>query len=257
MHKFLVQKIIIILCMLHLSISLSAKVTQAKADSIAKILNSTNAVCDQSCSLYVQEHPGASLTNTIFISVLLALGAAWLYVTYKKKYIIALSSILIILVLGSYFIPPLLRSKTVPKDCPIINKSKPISSANSFIPPGNEFKQEKDSSEGSARTSPPSNEFSQASAEEFSSAEANTPTSNKNEFQSADSTSTLTSPIKVDNKVNESLIYEPVIIFFILGIIGLMIRYSWFRRTRGIFLLGGLLYLGFYRGGCSCMQNFT
>jgi len=253
MHKFLVQKIIIILCMLHLSISLNAKVTQVKADSITKILNSANAVCDQSCSLYAQEHPGASLTNTIFISILLALGAAWLYVTYKKKYIIAISSILIILVLGSYFAQPLFRSKTVPKNCPVLKKKSPISSASLFASPGNEFTQDTTNSEESARTLPPGDEFSQASTEEFSSANANTSTSNNNEFQSADSISTLTSPTKVDNKVNESLIYEPIVIFFILGIIGFMIRYSWFRKTRGLFLLGGLLYLGFYRGGCSCM----
>lgn len=32
-----------------------------------------------------------------------------------------------------------------------------------------------------------------------------------------------------------------------------MIKYPWFRKTRALFLLAGLVYLGFYRGACPCM----
>lgn len=48
-------------------------------------------------------------------------------------------------------------------------------------------------------------------------------------------------------------IVEPVVIFLIIGLISLMIHYPWFRKTRGVFLLAGLVYLGFYQGACPCM----
>lgn len=244
MYRLFILKFFIIICLLHISISLNAKVTQAKADSIERILNYTTEVCDQSCSLYTQEHPGASIANTIFISLLLVLGGAWLYLTYKKKYIIILSSILLVLVLGSYFSQPLFRSKTMPNNCPV-QKPESISAHpdNSFIAPGNEFLQDTTQKTGLPISIPSDN----------TSADSNDFSSKSNEFQSMDSVATVSIPVKTESKINQTMIYEPIIIFIILGIIGFMIRYSWFRKIRALFLLGGLLYLGFYRGACPCM----
>ncbi len=245
MRKPFNLKLFFCVCLLLTGVALHAKVSPAVADSIEGLLNHTPAGCDQSCSLYAQEHPGASLTNTIFISLLLILGSAWLYVTYKKKYIIILGSVLGTLVLGSYFAQPLFRAKTVPANCPVIQqKGVPAHSPDSFIAPGAEFAQDSVATKDSVAVK--SDEFSQASAGEFSQANS--------EFQAADSTSVNNIvPQKAERKINYTMIYEPVIIFLILGLIGLMIRYPWFRKLRGLFLLGGLLYLGFYRGACPCM----
>ncbi len=245
-------KLFFFVCMLLTGIALHAEVSPAVADSIERLLNHSPAGCDQSCSLYAQEHPGASLTNTIFISLLLVLGSAWLYVTYKKKYIIVVGSVLAALVLGSYFAQPLFRTKEIPANCPVLKQSTvPIHPADSFAAPGAEFSQDTTSAATAGNATSPG-EFTQASSDEFSSASANEFSAQNSEFQAADSSAVT--PVKEPvRKINYTMIYEPVIIFLILGLIGLMIRYPWFRKLRGLFLLGGLLYLGFYRGGCPCM----
>lgn len=247
-------KAFLFVCLLLAALALHSEVPQATADSIARILNKSPEVCDPSCSLYAQEHTGASMTNTIFISLLLILGSIWLYITYKKKYIIILGSVLGGLVLGSYFAQPLFRSNKVPANCPIIQKQGvPSHSPDSFIAPGSEFSQDSIAAKDSA-SAVSSDEFSQASGDEFSSASGGEFSQANSEFQAADPKSgNDIAPKAPVRKINYTMIYEPVIIFLILGLIGLMIRYPWFRKLRGLFLLAGLLYLGFYRGACPCM----
>ncbi len=205
-----------------------AAVSQATADSIQNILNHrAGQVCDQSCSLYAQEHNGAGLTNTLFISALLVLGTIWLYLTYKKRYIIVLGTVLVVAVAGTYFAQPYFRSKTPPSNCPEL-QVKPRAVVDTGFAPvsGGEFEK----------------------SDEFSSVDGG-------EFQSADSVQTAVAGFgntDEPEKPDYRQVYEPIVVFMILGLIGFLIRYGWFRQTRALFLLGGLVYLGFYNGGCPC-----
>jgi len=232
--------------MLLLSVSCmcNAKVSQHVADSLAQIINKVPAACDASCALYNQEHPGVSLTNTIFIGLLLIFGAIWLYYTYKKKYVLITGSLLAIIVVGSYFVRPLLASKEVPADCPIVLVNQTNSQADTtFVSPGSEFEQV-DSVEPTTDSTTIKSDFTQTT-DEF------TPAS-KDEFSTQETLKNQTTNIET-SPLNKMSIYEPIAIFIVLGIISYLIRFSWFRKIRGLILLTGLAYFGFYRGACPCM----
>lgn len=232
------KTVIIFFFLLAVKTECDARVPQAVADSIARLINQAPESCDRSCVLYDQEHPGVSLTNTVFISLLLVIGSFWLYYTYKKKYIVVSGIVLAVLVMGSYFARPLLTSGKVPDNCPIVeSKSKTDKLNTVFVKPGSEFV--------SADTSQNSDslikvnekdEFSPISTNEFSTLQDRTH-----------------SPSKVLKERMSPDVYEPIIIFILLGLIGFFIRYAWFRKMRGVVLLAGLIYLGFFRSACPCM----
>lgn len=242
---------------LAISFSGHAKVSQAVADSIANLINHAPTSCDQSCALYNQEHPGTSITNTIFIALLLVLGSVWLYFTYKKKYIIIIGSVLAVLVVGSYFARPLFVSNKVPANCPIVVKQSSSKGASTFVAPGNEFAADSTNTTGIAKKETAEADVKPVSQNEFSQASSNEFASQSNEFQAADSSTAkpaaTASVVPAEVKKNYTAIYEPIAIFLILGLIGWLIRYPWFRQIRGVILLGGLLYLGFFRSACPCM----
>ncbi len=131
---------------------------------------------------------------------------------------------------------------------------------------------------GTTQTPSGSDEFS-ATSDEFSSndsgSEAKNEAGTNDEFtQSADivngSTQTLNEPkgaISTENNSNSEkgasfewvrkneygLLYQLIVIFILVALIGLLIRYAWFRNLRGYFLLVSVVYLGFVKGGCPCM----
>ena len=229
--------------------TMSAKVSQHTADSIAALLNgNVPPGCDASCSLYAAEHPGLGLTNTLFIAALVLLGTAWMYNSQKKKYILVTGILVALLIVGSYFAAPLMRSNTnIPESCPVI-KADTKNAQNTFSAPGAEFATTDSSSDVSNDST--SNEFAADTANEFQSSEFDSVSS---EFAAADISNQTVTQTEPDKPVNTSAIYEAIAIFVILGFISLFIRYTWFRKIRGLILLIGLVWLGFYRGGCPCM----
>lgn len=272
MSKNTTYKILLATALLLLGIYVSAEVSQAYADSLSNALNSKAALppnCE-SCSLYQSESHGASISNIIFISVLIVLGASWLYITYKKKYIVVLGAVLTGLVVGSYFVAPLFQTNVNPENCPIIQPAG-HTDPNKFYTPGNEFEQatpvdvkEKKADVKENKDTASTSEFKsggdefksggdefQSAGDEFSAA--------GNEFSSAGDSSSekaaTIAPVKTPEKAiwNDPFFYEPVIIFILLGIIGFGLKYNSFRKTKGLFLLLSIAYLGFYRGACPCM----
>lgn len=243
----------------------NAKVTQHTADSIARLLNgNVPPGCDASCSLYTAEHPGMGLANTIFIALLILLGTFWLYNSYqKKKYILVVGVIAALLVTGSYFAAPLFRSTDkIPDTCPVLKPNgKTALKKDTFLAPGNEFESSTDSAlVVNAKDTITDKEFASVSGDEFQGPSGDEFKSTSDEFQPAGGEATennTTAKAQVDDikskPLNMTMIYEPVAIFFILALISFFIRYKWFRSLRGLFLLGGLLYFGFYRGACPCM----
>ena len=49
------------------------------------------------------------------------------------------------------------------------------------------------------------------------------------------------------------LLYQLSVLFLLLITISYLIKYESFRKTRGLFLLASVAYLGFYKGACPCM----
>lgn len=232
---------------------LNAAVAPATADSISRLLNKSSEVCDTSCAYYAGEHSAMGLWNSLFTFLLVVLGALWLYSTYKKKYILLIGGILGLAVATSYIYPEYLAPHTVPANCPVLPKDS--TNGKTFLPPTDEF--ESIDAAKTDTTAAATDEFTSAdNTSEFTSSEAT------DEFQSTDSefseSKTETPVVAVPAKtwqdyVKDPNIYEPVIIFLILGLISLGIRNATFRKYRGLFLLASLLYLGFYRGACPCM----
>jgi len=241
--------------LLFTAISLNATVSKATVDSIEHVLNSNIQGCDQSCSYFAGEHTSIGIGNSLLTFILIALGTVWLFVTYKKKYLIVIGSLLGLAVIGTYLYPQIQNSQNTPANCPVVqNKSGTLTDTISndvFIAPtSDEFGSPDTASVKNVAktdsTTASNDEFAPVSGDEFS--------SGGEEFASAgDEFSTAKSLPAPERKIDYKQVLEPIIIFLIIAMISLMIKYPWFRKTRGFFLLAGLLYLGFYRGACPCM----
>jgi NAD-dependent dihydropyrimidine dehydrogenase PreA subunit len=212
--------------------ALNAKVSQSTADSIGLCLNASSPVCDTSCSYYAAENKTIGLGNTIFTLLLILFGTIWLFKTYKKAFFIPIGLVLGLAVLGTYFYPTLIVKRTVPSNCPVIKQTGQTTTAFLTLTT-NELEQVAPS--GAA----PSN------LEEFQ--------STTDEFQTTSVTTEIQAKPKLLDFLQKPQVYEPMAIFLIIAFISLMIKYPWFRKTRGLFLLASIIYLGFYRGACPCM----
>jgi len=245
-NKFLA----IALFFLLFAISINAAVSSTTADSISHALNSGIQGCDKSCSYYAGEHNAIGIGNTLLTFILILSGTVWLFLTYKKKYIIVIGSLLGLAVLGTYFYPQIKNSKSSTVNCPVVlsksGTSSKIADTTFLAPTSEEFESTDTTIEKAAVDS---TKFKQSTASEdgFTPASGDEFSSTGNEFSTKDI------PVKSEKKIDYKQILEPIIIFLIIAFISLMIKYPWFRKTRGFFLLAGLLYLGFYRGACPCM----
>lgn len=248
---------------------LNAAVSPGTADSLSLLINNKN-ICDSSCANYSNEFGTLSLGNTIFTILLIIFGAVWLFTTYKKKYIIVIATALGLAVIGTYLYPQVYKNKRIPENCPLVtekHKSNLNNKTEIFQPPGDEFSQNNGS--GSEEFVEAGNEFSKngdSDTREFSEAgdefsqESN---SGSQEFsQAGDEFSSSTTsaigesgikPKTFNAYIKDPNIYEPLVLLLIVALISVFIKYPGFRKFRGVFLLAGIVYLGFLRGGCPCM----
>ena len=140
---------------------------------------------------------------------------------------------------------------------------KDTAAASAFLPSGNDFEPMAEPSKSPAaatvaeqpaaafqETKPAGDEFAVAGGE-FS--------SSTDEFKSMDATeikNDASGTASGSDKLNQKrykLLYELAVLFTLLIIIRYLIRYEAFRKTRGLFLLASVVYLGFYNGACPCM----
>lgn len=228
-----------------------AEVPKATADSIQNILNGgTNPeVACQTCSVYTGGTLVGGLSNILFMVGVIALATAWLYRTRKKKWMIAVGVLLSLALLGSYFATPLLgEPANAPEICPITapeaKKAEP-SKPSALVAPGvgDEF---------SPVSEPPpvdSNAVDSAAVgSEFESM--------SDEFQSvsAEDSKPAPPPEKTWKEwLKDPNVYDPLGIFLVIAAIAFFIRFPRFRKTRGLFLVASIVYLGFFRGACPCM----
>jgi hypothetical protein len=236
--------------------ALHAAVSSTVADSIGHVLNSQAPTCDTSCSYYAGEHSAMGLGNTLFTILLIVFGSAWLFYTYRKKIFLIAGSLLGLAVLGTYIYPEMIREKKIPADCPVAEKVAEKTAANpsNFLAPTSDEFAKAESGEEKNSTpiaSSPDTLLPHSSSDEF--------TASTDEFQSGGDDFASTEEVAVTAKTSFSdylrkpQVYEPLVIFLLIAFISLMIKYPNFRKTRGLFLLAGLIYLGFYRGACPCM----
>lgn len=199
-------------------------------------------------------------SRLILLSVIALMFAIFLYKKYNRKLYLIGGILISVLFTSLLFVRPDQHKKT--SDTCVINVSQSTiisqdtSLSDEFIAPGDEFvpAQEKDSfqkaspeitvqsiSSGKSGTLP--DEFAPPSTE-FSSADSS--------FVKEDLTSLNEDP-KSDVKPDYGLLYQLAVLFVLLIFISYFIKYEWFRKTRGLFLLASVAYLGFFKGACPCM----
>jgi len=210
-----------------------------------------------------------------FISVMLTI---FLYQKYKKKIYLLGGIALSLGLVALLFIPsqqlPISRKNCPVLVSPIVGKINDTLPSTEFLPPNEDFQQSeaKDSFEKKATTNPVDS-FQNAGVEfapvgnEFSSSGETAKEVSKttdefaapsSEFASADSTqktqTTATPEDKPEDKPTDySLLYQLAVLFSLLILISFLIKYESFRRTRGLFLMVTVVYLGFFKGACPCM----
>jgi ferredoxin len=247
------QRLGAIALLLFLLPNIHAAVAPTVADSLGQVLNAQSPACDADCAYYAGEHSSIGLSNTFFTILLIAFGSAWFFYTYKKKIIIIVGSLLSLTVLGTYLYPEMIREKEIPANCPAAQHlGKTSANTTDFLPPTNdEFAT---TLSGEKNTATP-----KTSSLDKVLPKTATAVTIADEFQSTDGEFTSSENILPNTKTSFSdylrkpQVYEPLIIFLLIAFISLMIQYPAFRKTRGLFLLGALFYLGFYRGACPCM----
>jgi NAD-dependent dihydropyrimidine dehydrogenase PreA subunit len=226
----MLRKILISALLAIAFISVDAKVSKHTADSIADMLNKREAVCNKTCPLYESENPKAGIVNTLFIDVLAIIGTVWLYSNYKKKYFIGIGVGLVVVVTGSL----LLRGNNKSEKCIEYEEGNYKVFADAKKPAADgglsDF-QQMDSTVPASPSTPVGSDFSNIS-----------------------STDTLTTaPTAPSIKITDAAVLDPLIAFVLIALIGICIRYKSFVRYRGLFMLAGVAWFGFYRGGCDCM----
>jgi len=233
------RKIILIVLFAFALTEANAAVPKHTADSIANLLNQREVVCDKSCPLFASENSNAGLVNTLFIDLLAVIGTVWLYSNYKKKYFIGIGAAVVIIVTGSLFLRNNSNTKCIEysnDNCKVVvAKQKTVKANGGGL---SDFEQ----MDTAASTSAPSAvSVSSKPSDEFSSLD----TSSKTETPLVVSTPSL--------KLTDPNVIDPLIAFAVLALISIGMKYPSFVRFRGLFLLAGVVWFGFYRGGCECM----
>lgn len=225
----MIRKIILIALSSFLLSTANSEVSRQTADSIANLINQQEVLCDRSCPLFESENSHAGLVNTLFIDVLAIIGTVWLYSNYKKKFFIGIGAAVVIVVTGSFF----LRNKSSNQcveytnyNCNIIASGNKQTKANNTL---SEF-QQLDSTKTVSDTLSANDEFSSIDTPIVAVAQKPNPI-----------------------KLTDPNIIDPMITFILLAFIAFGIKYNSFVRFRGLFMLAGVVWFGFYRGGCDCM----
>lgn len=227
----MLRKIILTSVLAFVLVGAHSRVSKQTADSIANLLNQREVVCDKTCPLFKSENSNAGLVNTLFIDVLAVIGTVWLYSNYKKKYFIGIGSAVVIIVTGSLFLRNSNQKQCVEytsTKCKVIAAPQKQKNANAEF---SEFQQL-----DSTTTSTPATQAT-------------------DEFSSMDSAIATTSeaPQTAQVKMTDPHILDPIIAFALILLISIGIKYHSFVRFRGLFMLAGVAWFGFYRGGCDCM----
>lgn len=257
----MLRKIVLTVLMLFTLTTGYCRVSQHTADSIANILNQQEAVCDKSCPLYNSESHQMGWVNTLFIDLLVVIGTFWLYSNKKKKYLFIIGGVIVLTITGSQVVGQN-RAKPCAEfaqaNCPIVKGDTTTLVANDL----SDFEQAEGSGDLSdfeqAESGDDLNDFEQAEGgddlSDFEQAEGGDDLSDFEQTEDAASQSDVT-PAEAPKKISftDPNIFDPIVSFIVLLLIAWGFRYKNFSHYRGLFLLVGVVWLGFYRGICNCM----
>lgn len=220
--------IYVILFLLFVQSSLFSEITVAQKEMMEAKLQQLPKGCDQSCDAFEKDSSKTtSFMNTLFISVLVVIGAFWMNAKKKKWYIPLVGILVSSFVMSSFFLQGKINTEVktecqTAKQCDLPIENKTVDAFEDVN----------------------SDEFSTDSGDEFASSD---------EFSQSDSEFSEVPKTVENREINYSMIIEPAVLFILIAVISLLLKYDWFVKLRPLFLLLSLLYLGFYRGGCPCM----
>lgn len=232
----------------------------------SKVADCTVNCTSNSCSELGNVGNPAS-AQLILLSIITLMLSIFFYKKKKNKIYLAGGITASLIFLSLFFFVPTQAKK--PEDCLVqINKNvgaiTETASTSEFLAPSDEFNSDapKDSvknqdaiskNDSTVKTlasaqlkdefAPVTDEFAPASGE----------------FTAIDSTvlntsiETLNSNSKPDAETNYSLLYQLAVLFSLLILISFLIKYESFRKTKGLFLMASVVYLGFFKGACPCM----
>ncbi len=253
----------------------------------------TGANCPyyQSCEVSTQSHFSVELLLKMAGMLLIVFLATRFFYLKKShlKYIIIGSAVSLVIV-GATLFPIVYNYQTPSEKCDtaLISKHTGTSNSNEFFAAGNEFESgnktstpktddfesannefKTDSNKTTSNNSEfenVDNEFTKpgtstkstfdtlnGSLDEFSASSDEFSATTNSKSDSAITKPTDKHSFKLINDSEWGLFYRIIVLFILTAICGYMVRYAWFRNTRGIVLLSSVIYLGFILGACPCM----
>ncbi len=194
------------------------------------------------------------------LALIIFMLALFFYRKYKNKLYLAGGSILSLALASLIFINPFVQQASS-QNCqvviiPSVSTVKDTAIKDEFKDANSDFEPVENSKEFSTSTTEtkkiinPTEEFT-AAGNEFSA-----PTSEFSQPDSLSSASTIqkSTPVQPERKGTDyKLLYQLGILFLLLILISYFIKYENFRKTKGLFLMASVAYLGFYKGACPCM----
>lgn len=213
----------------------------------SSVLATTNAISADACKTCAYSNDSCNVngnttsqsagTNTLVLVVLIGLATFYLWKQYKRKLYLAFGAVAMLAIGASYVYTFTGSAKPAQSttECKLVSNNVKPTLDNEFKPATDEF-------------------TSVDSLSEFSSQDSS---SNVSEFASVASEFTATDnakPIAVQaNTLDTNLLYQLIVLFMLIILIGITMKYRVVRKLRGFILLGSVVYLGFVKGGCPCM----
>lgn len=247
------------------SISTHAYGLGEKLNAVTCGINCSETSCSE---LAKAENP--SLARIVVLAVIVFMLALFFSRKYKNKFYLAGGSILSMALVSLVFINPFVPQASS-QNCaivvvPSVGIVKDTATKEDFKSPDGDFEPLDNARQltnsANSETKPintsKSTENTINSATEFTSVGDEFSTSAR-EFSQTDSLSgskivQKTTSVKAETKETDyQLLYQLGVLFALLILISYLIKYEIFRKTKGLFLMASVAYLGFYKGACPCM----
>lgn len=232
-------------------------------------LNCT-VTCSETNCIELSQTGNPAETRLLLLAIILFMLAMFLSRKYKNKLYIAGGSVASLLLVSLLFFNPFAQtaSSQVPAVIvsPVVGMVEKTASSEEFKSPDGDF-EAVDNAEFSETTVANKTTDVQKATQPGDFQEAGSEFAPAgDEFASPSAEFSASEPVKSPEKVTPSpaepvdvketdykLLYQLAVLFVLLIMISYLIKYENFRKTRGLFLIISVGYLGFYKGACPCM----